>query len=231
MDITKEIYQDLLANQDLAYKSFNLKLLPGIDSEKVIGVRTPVIKTLAKKWAKDPRISDFIAILPHEYFEENSLHEQIIAEIKDYDECIREVDRFLPVIDNWATCDTLSPKCFKKKNLKPRLIEDIKRWLASTEPFTIRFGQEMLMSHFLDEDFRPEYLEWVARETNDHYYVRMMVAWFFATALAKQWDNTIPYIENPQMAKWTHNKTIQKAIESFRITKEQKDYLRTLKVK
>lgn len=231
MNIIKQIQEELTANQDLTYKTFTLKLLPGVDPEKVIGVRLPIIKKLAKKWSKEAHIYEFLAILPHQYFEENGLHEHIIVDIKDYDKCINEIDRFLPFIDNWATCDTLAPKCFKKKDNKSRLIEDIKRWLASTEPFTIRFGQEMLLSHFLDEDFHPEYLEWVARETNDHYYVRMMVAWFFATALAKQWDATIPYIENPRMEKWTHNKAIQKAIESYRITPEQKEYLRTLKMK
>ncbi len=231
MNIIKQIQKELTANQDLTYKTFTLKLLPGVDPEKVIGVRLPIIKKLAKKWSKEAHIDEFLAILPHQYFEENGLHEHIIAEIKDYDECISEIDRFLHFIDNWATCDTLAPKCFKKKDNKSRLIEDIKRWLASTEPFIIRFGQEMLLSHFLDEDFHPKYLKWVARETNDHYYVRMMVAWFFATALAKQWDATIPYIENPRMAKWTHNKAIQKAIESYRITTEQKEYLRTLKIK
>lgn len=231
MNIIKQIQEELTANQDLTYKTFTLKLLPGVDPEKVIGVRLPIIKKLAKKWSKEAHIYEFLAILPHQYFEENGLHEHIIADIKDYDKCINEIDRFIPFIDNWATCDTLAPKCFKKKDNKSRLIEDIKRWLASTEPFTIRFGQEMLLSHFLDEDFHPEYLEWVARETNDHYYVRMMVAWFFATALAKQWDATIPYIENPRMEKWTHNKAIQKAIESYRITPEQKEYLRTLKMK
>lgn len=231
MNIIKQIQEELTANQDLTYKTFTLKLLPGVDPEKVIGVRLPIIKKLAKKWSKEAHIYEFLAILPHQYFEENGLHEHIIADIKDYDKCINEIDRFLPFIDNWATCDTLAPKCFKKKDNKSRLIEDIKRWLASTEPFTIRFGQEMLLSHFLDEDFHPEYLEWVARETNDHYYVRMMVAWFFATALAKQWDATIPYIESPRMEKWTHNKAIQKAIESYRITTEQKEYLRTLKIK
>lgn len=231
MNIIKQIQEELTVNQDLTYKTFTLKLLPGVDPEKVIGVRLPIIKKLAKKWSKEAHIYEFLAILPHQYFEENGLHEHIIADIKDYDKCINEIDRFLPFIDNWATCDTLAPKCFKKKDNKSRLIEDIKRWLASTEPFTIRFGLEMLLSHFLDEDFHPEYLEWVARETNYHYYVRMMVAWFFATALAKQWDATIPYIENPRMEKWTHNKAIQKAIESYRITPEQKEYLRTLKMK
>lgn len=227
----EEIRQNLLAQQDLGYKAFHIKLVPGINPDTVIGVRSPHIKQLAKKWARDSRIGEFLAILPHYYFEENSLHGQIIAEVKDYDECIREVDRFLPFIDNWATCDTLSPKCFRKKANKPRLIEDIKRWLASAEPFTIRFGQEQLMCHFLDDDFHPDYLAWMAREQNDHYYVRMMVAWFFATALAKQWDATITYFENPRMAKWTHNKAIQKAIESYRVSPEQKAYLRTLKMK
>ena len=152
-----------------------------------------------------------------------------IGEIKDYGEAVREVDLLLPYIDNWATCDTLKMKVFGKKKHHPQLLLDIQRWISSSAPFTQRFGIEMLMNHFLDEDFQPELLRWVTNVRNDHYYVRMMVAWHLATALAKQWEATIPYLEQPILAVWTHNKTIQKAIESFRITPEQKDYLRTLR--
>ena len=149
--------------------------------------------------------------------------------MKDYDLCVKELDKFLPVVDNWATCDLLSPKVFKQKKHHEQLLTDIKRWMSSDAPYTIRFGIEMLMSHFLDEEFKTEYLSWVAAEKGEHYYIKMMVAWFFATALAKQWDATLPYIENKVMDKWVHNKAIQKAIESCRVSDTQKSYLRTLK--
>jgi 3-methyladenine DNA glycosylase AlkD len=160
-----------------------------------------------------------------------NLHGFIISELKDYDECLEEIERFLPYVNNWATCDLLSPKAFKQKKNRIRLIEDIKRWMASDEPFTIRFGIEMLMSFYLDEDFKPEYLKWVSRIRNEHYYVKMMVAWYFATALAKQWESTLPYIVESTLEKWTHNKSIQKAVESYRITPEQKEQLKLYRVK
>jgi len=225
------IQKRLFELQDLGYKEFNCKLIPGVDLDKAIGVRTPELRKLAKEFAKDARIGEFLSVLPHEYYEENNLHGFIISEQKDYDNTIKEIDRFLPIVDNWATCDLLSPKAFKQKKNRTRLVEDIKRWMRSQEPYTIRFGIEMLMSHYLDEDFFPESLSWVSEIRNDHYYVKMMVAWYFATALAKQWDATIPYIENMGLEKWTHNKSIQKAIESYRITEEQKQYLRSLKIK
>ena len=173
-------------------------------------------------------IDDFLSSLPHKYYDENNLHGFIIAEMKDYDRTIAEIDRLLPYIDNWATCDLIRPKLFSKNHDK--LIKDIRRWMKSSKTYTIRFGIEMLMTHFLDDYFRPEYLEWVASITNDEYYVKMMVAWYFATALAKQYDATLPIIEQKRLASWTHNKTIQKAIESYRITDEQKEYLKGLKI-
>ena len=179
--------------------------------------------------AKDERVGEFLAVLPHQYLDEMNLHGFIISEQKDYDECLKEIDRFLPYVNNWATCDLLSPKAFKQKKNRERLIEDIKRWMASDEPFTIRFGIEMLMSFYLDESFKPEYLKWVSEIRHEHYYVKMMVAWYFATALAKQWDATLPYITEQTMEKWTHNKAIQKAVESFRITPEQKELLKSFK--
>lgn len=225
------VQQQLFSLQDLKYRDFHAKLVPGMDIASIIGVRTPELRKLAKQLAKHERVGEFLAVLPHQYLDEMNLHGFIISEIKDYDACLKEIERFLPYIDNWATCDLLSPKAFKQKKNHGRLIDDIKRWMASDEPFVKRFGIEMLMSFYLDDDFKPEYLKWVAEIHHEHYYVKMMVAWFFATALAKQWDATLPYITGQTMEKWTHNKSIQKAIESYRITPEQKDLLRKYKVK
>lgn len=225
----EEIKKRLFALQDTQYKAFHSKLVPNINADKIIGVRTPELRKLAKEYAKNKQIDDFLASAEHDYYEETNLHGFIISETKDYDQCIKELDRFLPVVDNWATCDLLSPKVFKQKKNHERLIEDIKRWMSSDQPYTVRFGIEMLMSYFLDDDFKPEYLQWVAKEKGEHYYIKMMVAWFFETALAKQWNAAIPFIEQKTMDKWVHNKAIQKAVESYRITDSQKAYLRTLK--
>ncbi len=227
--VSVRIRESLFAQQDIAYRDFHSKLMPGIDIERIIGIRTPQLRKLAKEFTKDPEIDDFLSSLPHQYYDENNLHGFIISEIKDYDRSIAQIDRLLPYIDNWATCDLMSPKAFKKN--RGKLLKDIRRWMKSSKTYTIRFGIEMLMTHFLDEDFRPEYLEWVAAIRNDEYYVKMMVAWYFATALAKQYESTLPIIEQKRLAPWTHNKTIQKAIESYRITDEQKKYLKTLKIK
>ena len=227
----KTIQQQLFALQDLKYRDFHAKLVPGMDVNDIIGVRTPDLRKLAKQFAKDEMVGEFLAVLPHQYLDEMNLHGFIISELKDYDECLEEIERFLPYVNNWATCDLLSPKAFKQKKNRARLLEDIKRWMASDEPFVIRFGIEMLMSFYLDDDFKPEYLKWVSKIRNKHYYVKMMVAWYFATALAKQWDATLPYIEGNTMEKWTHNKAIQKAVESYRITLEQKELLKSYRVK
>ena len=227
----KTIQQQLFELQDLKYRDFHAKLVPGMDVNAIIGVRTPELRKLAKQLAKDERVGDFLAVLPHQYLDEMNLHGFIISELKDYDECLEEIDRFLPYVNNWATCDLLSPKAFKQRKNRGRLIEDIKRWMASDEPFTIRFGIEMLMSFYLDEDFNPEYLKRISEVRHEHYYVKMMVARYFATALAKQWEATIPYIERNTMEKWTHNKAIQKAVESYRITPEQKELLKSHRVK
>lgn len=214
--------------QDKGYRDFQSKLIPTIPAETIIGVRTPAIRKLAKEYAKDPESAAFLMQLPHTYYDENILHALLVAEIKDYDTCVKEVERFLPHVDNWAVCDIFSPKVFKKN--RDRLIKKIKEWAASDHPYTCRFGMEMLMTHFLDEDFRPEYLEIPAAVHSEEYYVNMMIAWFYATALAKQWDAAVSYIEEKRLNPWTHNKTIQKARESYRITPEQKEYLKTLKV-
>ena len=223
-----KIQERLLALQDEKYRDFHSKLIPTIPPETIIGIRMPVMRKLVKEYAKDPESADFLKQLPHTYYDENLLHALLVAEIKDYDTCVKEVERFLPYVDNWAVCDGFSPKVFRKN--RDRLIEKVKEWSASELPYTCRFGIGMLMTHFLEEDFRPEYLEIPAAVHSGEYYVNMMIAWFYATALAKQWDAAIGYIEGQRLDPWTHNKTIQKARESYRITPEQKEYLKTLKV-
>lgn len=213
--------------QDEQYRLFQAKLMPGVDPGRIIGVRTPQLRKLAKELAKRPEVEVFLKELPHRYYDEYNLHGFIISETKDYAKAVAQVDALLPWVDNWATCDLLSPKAFKKH--RPELKQDILRWMASSETYTIRFGLEMVMTHFLDEDFEPEWLERAAAVQSEEYYVNMMIAWFFATALAKQWDAAIPYLENRLLGEWVHRKTIQKATESYRITQEQKELLRKLR--
>ena len=215
--------------QDSKYGEFQAKLLPTVDPETIIGVRTPELRKLAKAMAKEPGIGRFLDSLPHRWFDENQLHAFILSGMKDYDACIVEVERFLPYVDNWATCDQLSPKVFKKN--KNDLLCHIKEWLKSDRTYTVRFAAGMLMEHYLDEDFDPAYPEMVAAIESDEYYVNMMRAWYFATALAKQYDAVIPFIEEKRLDRWTHNKTIQKAVESYRITPEQKEYLKSLRIR
>lgn len=222
-----EIQKKLFELQDKEYAEFQSKLTLGIPRDAFIGVRVPEVRKLAKSYSKDPECQEFLKELPHQYYDENMLHGLILSEMKDYDDCIRAVDLFLPYVDNWAVCDIMSPKVFKKH--KEQLLEKIREWAASDLVYTCRFGLEMLMSHFLDEDYALEYLEIPAGVRSEEYYVNMMIAWFFATALAKQWDTTIPYIEGNRLDTWVHNKTIQKARESYRITEEQKEYLKGLK--
>lgn len=219
--------QELLSLSDDKYADFQAKLTPNIPREDFIGVRVPEARKLAKRLFKETEWKEFTDKLPHRYYDENMLHGLIISEIKDYETCIEEVDKFLPYVDNWAVCDIMSPKIFKKN--KDKLMEKIIEWSASKEVYICRFGIEMLMTYFLDEDFKPEYLEIPAKVKSDEYYINMMLAWFFATALAKQWDDTVNILLNNRLDAWTHNKTIQKARESFRITDEQKDYLKKLK--
>lgn len=223
------IQEQLFALQDKPYRDFQSKLIPGIDPETVIGVRTPELKKLAKALAKTEEAAAFLNELPHRYFDENQLHAFLISELKDYDGVLSELKRFLPHVDNWATCDQLSPKIFKKHTDK--LIDSITEWMASGETYPIRFGIGMLMRWYLDEHFKPEYLQRVAAVRSEAYYVNMMVAWYFATALAKQYEATIPVIESNTLPVWTHNKAIQKARESYRVPEERKAYLLTLKRK
>jgi len=229
MMIKDEIQKELFARQDMGYRELQLRTIPNVAQEKMIGVRTPELRKLAKELAKWEDIGEFLDVLPHDYFDENQLHAFILSEMKDYERCISEVERFLPYVDNWATCDQMSPKIFKKH--KEDLLKHIKKWLKSKETYTIRFGVGMLMEHFLDEDFELKYPEWVSKLRSEEYYVNMMIAWYFATALAKQYETVLPYIEEHKLDRWTNNKTIQKAVESYRITPEQKEYLRTLKIK
>ena len=225
---TISVQDQLFALQDKAYADFQSKLLLTVSRETVIGVRTPELRKMAKQVCKTPAAQEFMQALPHRYFDENQLHAFILSEEKDFNTCIANLEQFLPYVDNWATCDQLSPKCFKKHTQE--LLPLIRRWMKSKHTYTIRFGIGMLMRYYLDGEFKPEFLEWVASIKSDEYYIRMMQAWFFATALAKQWDSTLPYIEQHRLHPWTHNKAIQKAIESYRITDEQKALLRTFRV-
>lgn len=228
-ELIKKIRNRLFEMQDLKYRDFSSKLMPTVEKDSVIGVRTPDMRKFAKEFSKTPEAGMFLEELPHKYYEENNLHGFIIETIKDYDECVREIDRFLPYVDNWATCDLMSPKIFKKH--KDELYVKIKEWTSSPLTYTIRFGVEMLMSFYLDEGYKDEYSKLVSEIKSEEYYVNMMIAWYFATALAKNYDEVLPYIENNILDKWTHNKAIQKAVESYRITDEQKVYLKTLKIK
>lgn len=227
MEIVQVLREKLFELEDKDYAEFQRKLIPNVAPETIIGVRTPELRKLAKEAAKLPGIEEYMKVLPHDYFEEYNLHGFLIEGIKDYDRCIEELNAFLPYVDNWATCDLVSPKVFKKH--LPELLGQLQIWMASKRPYMIRFGMEALMRHFLDDYFRPEYLGLAAAIRSEEYYVNMMTAWFFATALAKQYEATIPYIEEQRLDEWTHNKAIQKAIESYRVSDEQKAYLRTLK--
>lgn len=227
MELCEEILQRLFALQDLQYREFHAKLVPTVDKSTIIGVRTPELRRLAKKFSEREGIDAFLSELPHRYYDENNLHGFILCEEKDFDRVIARLDAFLPYIDNWATCDLIRPRVFKKH--KAELLPHIRRWIASDRIYTIRFAIEMLMLHYLDEDFAPEYPEWVASVESEEYYVNMMIAWYFATALAKQYDAALTYLTQQRLAPWTHNKAIQKAIESYRIADGQKAYLRTLK--
>lgn len=222
-----KVIDQLFSLRDEKYAEFQSKLTPTVSKEKFIGVKVPNVRKIAKEYIKDEESKKFLKELPHKYYDEDMLHGLLLSEIKDYDECIKEVEKFLPYVDNWAVCDIMSPKVFKKN--KDKLIKKIKEWTISNHTYTARFGIEMLMSHYLDENFKKEYLEIPAAIHSTEYYIQMMIAWFYATALAKQWDSTIMYIENNKLDKWVHNKTIQKARESYRITEEQKEYLKKLK--
>ena len=223
-----EIVAELFRLQDKSYAAFQAKLIPTVETDRIIGVRTPELRTFAKKLTKDEDMASFLASLPHQYFDENQLHAFVISLEKDFDKCIAEIEAFLPFIDNWATCDQLSPKVFKKEPEK--LLPYIYTWIRSDKVYTVRFAIGMLMQHYLDERFNPKYADMVAAVRSEEYYINTMIAWYFATALAKQYTSVIPYLEGKKLDDRVHNKAIQKSVESNRITAEQKAYLKTLKV-
>ena len=224
-----EIVKELFRMQDKDYALMQVKILPTVAADRIIGVRTPALRTFAKSLYKDKDRDAFLSCTPHQYFDEDQLHAFVISLEKDFDKCIAEVEAFLPFIDNWATCDQLSPKAFKKESEK--LLPYIRSWIKSDKTYTIRFAIGMLMQHFLDDRFDTKYADMVAEVRSEEYYVNMMIAWYFATALAKQYEAVLPYLQEKRLADWVHNKAIQKSVESFRITPEQKEYLKTLKVK
>lgn len=217
-ELIKELYE---LRDKGGYADLQRRTIPNIDPDSIIGVRTPDLRALAKKCSLD-----CVSELPHAYFEENQIHAFIISSIKDFDQCVEELERFLPFVDNWATCDQMSPKVFAKH--KNELLKRIRKWIKSKNTYTIRFAIKMLMDHFLDEDFDDEYPKMVADVNSDEYYIQMMAAWYFATALAKQYDAVIPYLEEHRLDPVVHKKTVRKAIESFRVSDEHKNYLRTL---
>ena len=223
------IRETLFSLREEKYAAFQAKLIPNVAPERVIGVRTPALRKLAKTLRGSGQAEEFLKALPHEFFEENNLHAFLLCEMKDFEACVQAVEDFLPYVDNWATCDQMSPGVFRQN--KQALLPPIRRWIASEQCYTRRFGIGMLMSHFLDEDFREEYLSLVSDIRSEEYYVNMMIAWYFATALAKQYEAALPYLENRRLAPWVHNKAIQKALESFRVSDEHKNYLRTLKIR
>ncbi|MBO4281253.1 MAG: DNA alkylation repair protein [Lachnospiraceae bacterium] len=221
------IYDRLLKHQDEKYREFQSKLVPNIPKETILGVKTPDMRAITKEVFGTPEADEFLKTLPHACYEENLVHFFLIAKIKDFDACVEAVERFLPYVDCWPVCDQSSPKVFTKNH--DRLLPYIRKWIASDHVYTSRFGMRMLMNEFLGGDFKKEYLGWVAEKQGDDYYLKMMVAWYFATALAKQYDASIVYFEKRKLDPWTHKKAIQKAIESFRVSEEHKEYLKTLR--
>ncbi len=221
------VYERLLSSADGQYKEFQSKLVPNISKDTILGVRTPDMRRIAKEIKGTEAAESFLRELPHMYYEENLVHFFLIAMIRDFDRCIEAVETFLPYVDCWPVCDQSSPKVFSKEHGK--LLPYIRKWLDSDHVYTVRFGIRMLMNEFLGEDFRPEYLEWVSAVRADDYYVKMMVAWYFATALAKRYGESVVYIEKHRLEPWIHKKAIQKAVESYRVTAEHKDHLRSLR--
>lgn len=223
------IQTQLFSLQDCEYRDFNARLIPTVPKERIIGVRTPALRKLAKSFSKTPDSAEFLRALPHTYYEENNLHAFLLETLRDFDRLIAELDRFLPFVDNWATCDSMSPRLFQSR--RDELLPHIFRWMAASDVYTVRFAIGMLMRHYLDDAFSPDYPALVAAVRSEEYYINMMIAWYFATALAKQYDAALPYLTEHRLSPWIHNKTIQKAVESNRISKETKEYLRTLRRK
>ena len=226
--VIKEVEKQLFEMQDLKYRDFHAGLMPNIDKNRIIGVRTPQLRKFAKEYGKTDKAKTFLTVLPHQYYEENNLHGLLIEQIKEYDSALDELERFLPYIDNWATCDMLAMKVVKKH--LDLFIKKIYQWLESKHTYTIRFAIGMLMRYYLEDTFKIGYARKVAEIRSEEYYVNMMRAWYFATALAKQYEQVIPFLEEREMDAWTHNKTIQKSVESYRISPKQKEYLIMLKI-
>lgn len=221
------LYERLIEAKDDDYKTFQAKLVPNIPPETILGVRTPQMRKIAKEVFESDFKDEFLSSLPHKYYEENLIHFFVLALIKDFDECVERVEIFLPYVDCWPVSDQATPKSFKKNHQK--LLPYIKKWISSQHVYTARFGIRMLMNEFLGEDFKEEYLELVACKKGDDYYLKMMIAWYFATALAKRYDESVKYIENRRLDEWVHKKAIQKAVESYRVTDEHKEYLKSLR--
>ncbi len=228
-ELIQKVQKELFAMQDLKYRDFHSKLMPTVDKEKIIGVRTPQLRKYAAAFAKTEEAAAFMEILPHQYYEEDNLHGFLIEKIRDYEKCIEALDKFLPYVDNWATCDMMSPKVLKEEPEK--LMGKVKIWIKAEETYVVRFAMGCLMNYYLEENFSIECADIVADVHSEEYYIQMMQAWYFATALAKQYDAILPYLLERKLSTWVHNKTIQKAVESYRITLEQKAYLKTLKIK
>jgi len=218
------IQEKLISLKDEQYANFSSNLTPNIKKESIIGVRVPILKQLAKSLSQE-EITNFLSTLPHQYYDENMLHSILISNIKDKEQCLKAINNFLPYVNNWAVCDTINPQILKNKDL----IKNITLWIQSPKVYTCRFGLRMLMNHYLDNNFKEEYLSLPATIISNEYYINMMISWYYATALAKQWSSTIPYLEHHQLPTWIHNKTISKALDSYRITPEQKSYLKALK--
>lgn len=221
------LYDRLIKVKDEEYRAFQTKLVPNIDPDTILGVRTPDLRTIAKKVYESAERDAFLKDLPHRYYEENLIHFFTVALIRDFDECVKAAEAFLPYVDCWPVSDQATPKSFRKNRQK--LLPYIEKWIASEHVYTARFGIRMLMNEFLDEDFKPAYLELVASKKGEDYYLKMMVAWYFATALAKQYNETVPYFEARRLDEWVHRKAIQKAVESFRVTDAHKAYLKSLR--
>lgn len=227
MDLGREIQQRLLSLREEPFKQFQHKLIPTVEEQAMLGVRVPALRALAKEYAGHPGIETFMAALPHAYFEENMLHALLIERLADFDQAMEQTQRFLPYVDNWATCDILGPKAFKKE--PQRLLAQVQLWLRSGQVYTVRFGLDMLLAHFLDANFTPDILILAASVPGGEYYIEMAAAWLFSFALIKQYQAALPYLEQRKLSAFVHKKTIQKAVESYRLTDAQKTYLKTLR--
>lgn len=227
--IEKQIQNQLFSLADEAYKAFQQKLMPSVDPDTVIGIRTPELRRFAAKFAQTEEAKDFMANLPHTYYEENNLHAFLIEKITDFESAVTELNRFLPYVDNWATCDMMSPKIFSAN--KEKLLPVIERWISSSHTYMIRYGIVMIMKYFLDGEFSPRHLQKVADISSNEYYIEMAQAWYFAEALVKQYDHALPYLQKEWLSPFVHSKTISKACDSFRISDEKKKFLKTLRLK